>query len=50
MLEVKQVLNQMEGGCRIMADLIYGAGLRLMEVLRLRVKDVDFGHSLVDKL
>lgn len=33
----------MEGEYRLIAMLIYGAGLRINEVLRLRVKDVDFG-------
>ena len=28
-----------------MAGLLYGSGLRLMECLRLRVKDVDFGYA-----
>jgi integrase len=28
-----------------MAGLLYGSGLRLMECVRLRVKDVDFGHA-----
>jgi integron integrase len=45
--EVVQVLSQMEGTHRLMARLMYGCGLRLMECIRLRVKDVDFGQSQV---
>ena len=41
--EVRLVLNAVpEGSSRLMAGLMYGAGLRLMEVCRLRVKDLDF--------
>ncbi len=40
--EVRQVLNQLEGTWQLLARLIYGAGLRLMEGIRLRIKDVDF--------
>ena len=40
--EVQAVLAQMNGPYRLMADLLYGSGLRLLECLRLRVKDVDF--------
>lgn len=40
--EVKRVLDQLEGARWLMASLLYGAGLRLLECLRLRVKDVDF--------
>ena len=45
--EVKQVLSLLEGDCRLMAGLLYGAGLRLMECLRLRVKDLDFGYHQI---
>ena len=38
--EALQVIEQLNGQYRIMAQLLYGGGLRLMEVLRLRVKDV----------
>ena len=41
--EVKAILVRLDGRNALMANLLYGAGLRLMEVLRLRVKDVDFG-------
>lgn len=41
--ETALLLQQLQGPQRIMAILLYGAGLRLMECVRLRVKDVDFG-------
>jgi integron integrase len=45
--EVRSVLRQMSGEHRLMAQLLYGSGLRLMECLRLRVKDLDFAqHQL----
>ena len=40
--EVQLVLRQLSGEFWLMANLMYGAGLRLMECLQLRVKDVDF--------
>jgi len=40
--EVKRVLARLDGQHGLMADLLYGAGLRLLECVRLRVKDVDF--------
>lgn len=43
--EVKAVLNHLMGDKWLMASLMYGAGLRLMECLRLRVQDVDFGRN-----
>lgn len=39
--EVRRVLNELDGEHRICAELMYGSGLRVMEVCRLRVKDVD---------
>ena len=40
--EARAVLAQLDGTAWLAASLLYGAGLRLMECLRLRVKDVDF--------
>lgn len=40
--EVERLLNVMEGTHALMARLLYGTGMRLMECVRLRVKDVDF--------
>ncbi|MCX6034709.1 MAG: integron integrase [Chloroflexi bacterium] len=46
--EALTVINRMTGKSRLMARLLYGSGLRLMECLRLRVKDIDFGnHQLI---
>jgi integron integrase len=39
--EVQAVLGELEGTTRLIASLLYGGGLRLLECLRLRVKDVD---------
>jgi integron integrase len=47
-LETEAVLTELRGMPQLMAVLMYGAGLRLLECARLRVKDVDFGrHQLV---
>ena len=40
--EVKQIFAHLKGGPKLMAGLLYGSGLRLMECVRLRVKDIDF--------
>ena len=40
--EVRAVFDQMEGGMGLVAQVLYGTGMRLMEGLRLRVKDVEF--------
>lgn len=40
--ETKAVINELEGATRIIVSLLYGSGMRLTEVLRLRVKDIDF--------
>lgn len=43
--EVKAVLANLTGDTWLMAAIMYGAGLRLMECLRLRVQDVDFSRN-----
>ena len=43
--EVRAVLNKLHGEQRLIAVLMYGTGMRLMECLRLRVKDIDFGSG-----
>ena len=40
--EVRQVLDHTAGVHRLIATLLYGSGMRLMECMRLRVKDLDF--------
>ena len=45
--EVGRLLAQLEGTYKLMASLLYGSGLRLMEVIRLRVKDVDFDYQQI---
>src|SRR5436309_2023827 len=45
--EVKRVLAQMSGTHHLMASLLYGAGMRLMECVRLRVTDIDFDYRQI---
>ena len=45
--EVRAVLGKMKGAPHLVALLLYGSGLRLMEALRLRVKDIDFGMNQI---
>ena len=45
--EVRRIFAHLEGSTRLMAGLLYGSGLRLMECVRLRVKDIDFGYGRI---
>ena len=45
--EVDRLIAAMDGQFRLMALLLYGGGLRLMDCLRLRVKDLDFGYHQI---
>jgi site-specific recombinase XerD len=45
--EALRVIGYMSGTHRLMAQLLYGSGLRLMECVRLRVKDVDFAMHTI---
>jgi len=45
--EVASVLRHLQGRPWLMASLMYGAGLRVKECLRLRIKDVDFGRTQI---
>jgi integron integrase len=45
--EVKRLLSDLQGTPRLMGMLLYGAGLRLMECCRLRVKDIDVSRNQI---
>ena len=45
--EVKRVIFYMNGVYKLMLSLMYGCGLRMNELLRLRIKDIDFGFKNV---
>ncbi len=45
--EARAILRCMTGTPKLMAALLYGAGLRLLECARLRVKDIDFGAGQI---
>jgi integron integrase len=45
--EVRAVLDALDGVVQLVATLLYGSGLRLLEALRLRVKDLDFARAQV---
>lgn len=46
-VEIQELLARLDGPRRLAAMLMYGAGLRLLECLQLRVKDVDFGFRQI---
>ena len=43
--EARAILDHLHGEYQLMSELLYGSGLRLMECVRLRVKDIDFGYG-----
>jgi integron integrase len=45
--EVRQLFSHMNGTNLMIAELLYGAGLRLMELARLRVQDIDFDANII---
>jgi integrase len=45
--EVARLLDALEPPFLLMATLLYGSGLRLMDCLRLRIKDLDFGYQQI---
>jgi integron integrase len=45
--EVRSVIARLENPWKLAAQLMYGSGLRVMETLRLRVKDLDFGQGTI---
>lgn len=45
--EAARIISHLEGVYKLMASLLYGSGLRVMECVRLRVKDVDFGYRQI---
>jgi integron integrase len=45
--EVKRILSHLQAADRTFLSLLYGTGMRLMEALRLRVKDVDFAYDQI---
>jgi site-specific recombinase XerD len=45
--ECRKLFSEMDGTAALMARLMYGAGLRILELLRLRVHDLDFARGIV---
>ncbi len=45
--EIKCLLNEMNGRSKLMASLMYGTGMRVMECTRLRVQDIDFDYRQI---
>jgi len=43
--EAISVIAKMNGTYKLMAEFVYGSGLRISEIIRLRVKDIDFGMN-----
>lgn len=45
--EITRIFRHLSGTQKLIAGLMYGSGLRLMEALRIRVKDIDFGYNQI---
>lgn len=45
--EIRRVFDHLQGQSRLLAELLYGTGLRISECLTLRVKDIDFSSSSI---
>jgi len=45
--EVKRIIHQLQGVNKLAAQIMYGSGLRIMECLRLRIKDIDFANRQI---
>lgn len=45
--DARRLIDEVEGPCRLLAEIYYGAGLRKSEGLRLRVKDIDFSMKQI---
>ena len=43
--EVAKILNRLDGTNQLVVSLLYGTGMRILEALRLRVKDIDFARK-----
>lgn len=46
--ETRSILGKLQGVTRLMLELVYGGGLRVSEVVILRVKDIDFDADTLD--
>lgn len=47
LFKAKAVINHLEGHYKLMAPVMYGSGLRLSEVSRLRIQDIDFANNCI---
>ena len=45
--EVAAILEKLQGTKKLMFELMYGTGMRIVELIRLRVKDIDFQHKII---